>query len=372
MTRTVQRNVAVTIVTVVLVVVVANILARALDDAVGGRQPGGEPGSSYATDVEGLSAYARLLARYGHPIERQRGDLVDATLDPDALLVLSDINRPTPLDEEERAVITTFVQLGGRVVLAGVRGPDVRAIIGAEPRVREGMRVYQEFAPAFADLRAVTSDATAAYDAGRDFTALVAEGGAALLVSTRVAAGEALLLADPTPLTNGAIGEADNAAFGLGLPRDAGQPVVFVEGVHGYGDARGLAALPSRWKVALVALGTAAILFAWARARRLGPPDRPARELPPARSAYVDAMADTLSRTTDPERALAPLGDWARAQIRRRSGLDAGASHDEVAAAARRLGLGVEVVATLWRPPANDSEVLALGRVVARVADERT
>ena len=90
--------------------------------------------------------------------------------------------------------------------------------------------------------------------------------------------GEMELLADGSPIENARIDEADNAAFGLALAGAAGTPVVFAEGVHGYGESRGLGAIPGRWKVALFGLGVAAIVFAWAHARRLGPPDRPTRD----------------------------------------------------------------------------------------------
>ena len=108
--------------------------------------------------------------------------------------------------------------------------------------------------------------------------------------------------------------------------------------------------------------------------RRLGPPDRPDRELPPARSLYVDAMADTLEHTQDRRaRALAPLGEWARnrhqgrcrpparrgSRCRHRGGRGAWACSE------------AEIV-TLWQPPVDDDEVLALGRAATRVTDERT
>ena len=63
---------------------------------------------------------------------------------------------------------------------------------------------------------------------------------------------------------------------------------LFAEGVHGYGESRGIAAIPSRWKWALFALAAAALAFVWSRARRFGPPDRASRALPPARADGVE------------------------------------------------------------------------------------
>jgi hypothetical protein len=371
MTSRAQRNVILTIVALVVLIVVINLIARGLDSAVGGSEPSGASGSSYATSSGGLSAYAQLLADYGHPVQRQRGNLGDAVLDPSATLILTGSGRPAPLQTDELATITTFLEQGGRAVLVELREQDVRAITGIAPDVTDGVRDYHDFAPELGDLRTVRTDGVFAYAPQRNLTVLASEADRGLLVSTRASAGTVLLLAEATPLQNVAIGEADNAAFGLALP-DPDQPVVFAEGVHGYGQQSGLAAIPDRWKAGLVLLGLAAILFAWSRARRLGPPDRPARELPPARSTYVDAMADTLERTRDRARALAPLGEWARHRIKVGAGLPTDADRDAVTAAARRLGMSEAEIVTLWQPPVDDDEVLALGRVVTRVTDERT
>jgi hypothetical protein len=366
-----QRDVVITLVVLLLLVVVINLIARALDSAVGGSEPGGARGSSYATNGTGLSAYAQLLADYGHPVQRQRGNLGSRALDPRALLILTGSDRPEPLRPDELATITTFLDQGGHAVLVEVRAQDVQAITGIAPDVVGGVRDYHEFAPDLGDLRTVRTDGAFSYAPHRDLTVLVSQSDRALLVSTRENVGDVRLLAEATPLQNAAIGEADNAAFGLALPA-ADQPVVFAEGVHGYGQRSGLAAIPARWKAGLGLLGLAAILFAWSRARRLGPPDRPDRELPPARSRYVDAMADTLEHTHERARALAPLGEWARNRVKVGAGLPPDADRDAVTAAARRLGLSDAEIVTLWQPPVDDDEVLALGRVATRVTDERT
>jgi hypothetical protein len=76
-----------------------------------------------------------------------------------------------------------------------------------------------------------------------------------------------------------------------------------------------------------------------ARGRRLGPPEPAARELPPPRRAYVDALAHSLGRTRRPGDAAAPVRARARRTIARRAGLPADAADDDVRAAALRLGL---------------------------------
>src|SRR5207344_1533965 len=101
MTSRTQRNVIVTLVALALVILVINLIARGLDSAVGGSQPGGASGSSYATNGGGLSAYAQLLADYGHPVQRQRGNLGSRVLDPSATLILTGSDRPVPLQPDE-------------------------------------------------------------------------------------------------------------------------------------------------------------------------------------------------------------------------------------------------------------------------------
>jgi hypothetical protein len=114
--------------------------------------------------------------------------------------------------------------------------------------------------------------------------------------------------------------------------------VVFSELHHGYGRT-GLAALPARWKVALVLAVLAALALMVSRGRRLGPAEAPARELPPPRRAYVDALADALGRTRRPGDAAAPVRARARRTIASRAGLAAEAPDADVRAAALRLGL---------------------------------
>jgi hypothetical protein len=152
----------------------------------------------------------------------------------------------------------------------------------------------------------------------------------------------------------------------LTLPGAADRPVTFAEGIHGYGEDSGVAAIPTEWKVAFAGLALAVLVFAWARGRRLGPPDQPNRTLPPPRAAYIDALAGSLARTNDPAAALEGLTTWTRERVAQRGGLGATVETDELEHAARDLGFDDAEVAALRHPPRTDTEVLALGRAVAR------
>jgi len=145
--------------------------------------------------------------------------------------------------------------------------------------------------------------------------------------------------------------------------------VTFVEGVHGFGEKRGLGAIPTEWKVALLLLAAAAVVFAWARARRFGVPDRPGRDLPPARAEYVRALAVSLERTHDPVNALAPMQQWARDRIAQAGHLTPDASPELIDRAAIALGCTEAERGAIWYPAVDDETALALGRLVARVSE---
>ena len=255
-----------------------------------------------------------------------------------------------------------------------------RAISGPSPAsiqtVVDGVRDYHDFAESLGPLRTVRTDAAAAYAAGRDLAPLASEGDRVLLGGTQTGSGggdEQMLLADGSPIENARIGEADNAAFGLALAGPAGTPVVFAEGVHGYGESRGLGALPGRWKVALFGLGVAAIVFAWARARRLGPPDRPTRTLPPARSGLRrrDGEHARTHRPTPSPRSHHSV----RGRANGSNNTPGSPSTRNARRSKPRRGRWGSRTTRSWhcgvRRQATD-DVLALGRVVARVTDERT
>jgi hypothetical protein len=118
---------------------------------------------------------------------------------------------------------------------------------------------------------------------------------APLAVVARSARGTVVLLADASPIQNRGLGRGDGAALGLALAGD--RPVAFLETVHGYGVARGLSALPSRVKWALIGLLAAGLLALWSAGRRLGPAEADERPPAPARIEYVDALAAALART---------------------------------------------------------------------------
>ena len=369
MTDTQTRNVVLVVVIAIAVIVAMNLIARGLDESVGGREPGGADGSSYATQSAGLAAFTELLTRYGHDVRRVRGDLTDAALYPDETVILTDPGGE--LTDDDGAVLRSFAERGGRLLLAGVNSVDAAAILDDPPETRGGAASYRSFAPELDTLRLVRTAGVNAYGEDRDAEALAYNGDRVLAQSRPLGAGDVVSLADESVITNQYLDEADNAALGLLLVGDDGQNVVFVEGVHGYEQESGVSAIPTRWKYALLTLIGAAIVFALARGRRLGPADQPHRALPPARAEYVDALSGTLARTGEPGAALDALSASARRTAAVRAGLPADAPTEDVDNALRSFGLSDEEIDALRRAPRTEAEILALGRAAARVTDGR-
>jgi hypothetical protein len=166
-----------------------------------------------------------------------------------------------------------------------------------------------------------------------------APGSPSLLLVGNLGRGRIALLADASPLQNQLLASADNARLGVDLAGAPGRPVVFVESVHGYGVARGLAALPGRWWWMIAGLTLAAVAWIAGRWPRLGPPSARGRVLPPARSAYLQGMTNILRRADRPADVAGLARATARRLAARRTGLTDRAGDEQQLEATRRLGL---------------------------------
>ncbi|HEY5173876.1 MAG TPA: DUF4350 domain-containing protein, partial [Acidimicrobiia bacterium] len=253
-----RRWIAVAIVVGGLVVV--DLLAQGLDRAVGGDQPGGATGSSYATAGGGLAAYSSLLSHYHYGVEHQRGSIAQQQPATDATMFVLE---PSDLTVDDAASLLQFVTAGGRLVVGGESPFYLRNLRDTAPQWQPaGATSWTEVDPALGSVRDVEGAGVGSWSSSGSGRALVGRDGFALLTRDQVGRGEIFFLADVSPLENANLATADNAAFGLALAGgDARRPVVFAEGVHGYGASRGLAAIPDRWKVALILVAVAALAF---------------------------------------------------------------------------------------------------------------
>ena len=356
------------ILAVVAIVVAVNVIAAVIDAVAGG--PGGPRSSAYATSPRGLAAYAELLQRFRHPVRLENAFPAGSRLDPSTTLVLLD---PDAVLGSQARALGRFVRGGGRLVAGGSPpGGWISYLLGPAPRWSPAGPVDAAPLNAHSETQGVRTLQTAgegSFSSPGPAAPLAGAPGQALALAAPEGSGQLLLLADASPLQNRLLERADNARFGLDLAGPTARPVVFVESVHGYGQGRGLGALPSRWLWALAALVLAVVAWMVARGRRLGSPERPVPDLPPPRSAYVRALAGTLMRTRERRRAAEPVRLAARELVARRAGLSPDPSAEALAAAARRLGLDQDSVRALAEPPSDDDAVLAVGRAYAELRD---
>ena len=339
----------------------------------GGGQGGGSPSSSYSNRPDGVSAWADLLSRFGRDVERLRGHLDPSRLDPAGTVVVLDA---PGLTTGEAEALGQFVGFGGHLVVGGAGAEHVLAAVVGEPPLRspDGTPTARPAgAPPAPEVDGVRTVRTAGLGSWRKTgglePVLAGEGGRVIALAGDSGRGRVVALADHSPVRNALLATADNAGLALGLVGAGQRRVFFAEGVHGYGQAEGLAALPRRWRLTLAGLGLAAAVWLVARSRRLGPPEDDARPLPPPRWAYVDALAGTLARTGRPYEAAEPVRQRARELIARRAGLPADASGDDLHRAAVRLGLPPDEAAAVLGAagPSEHDTVLATGRALARL-----
>ncbi len=280
-----------------------------LGDALGGA-PSGPVSSSYATGGRGVAAWAELLARSGRRIRQLRVSLGNARLDPADTLIILD---PDALLHSEGSRLRAFMMAGGRLVFAASE-PErtLPALLERSPSWSASSSTHISANPnsaaGVADVREVSSAGEGQWLSWSSFRVVIPspEGGA-LLIERSLGSGRLELLADASPLQNRLLASADNAQFGLDLAGARTRPVVFVESVHGYGQSRGLAALPGAWWLALAGLALAGALWILARGRRLGGPQPAAVAEPPPRMAYTDALTLLLRRTREPAQTAAAL-----------------------------------------------------------------
>jgi len=357
--------------------VVLGVLAAAALVAlvIGASRPEGESQraprtSSTDESPQGLTILAALLGESGRQVRRVSSSPNAGSLESGETAILLDAG--SIVDEDARA-LAAFVEGGGRLIIGGdvaasaleeASGVSVRA----DPGSGESLAVPLVPVAETAGISTIEAGTERFSDTG---AALPIAGDSAgdLAAIAGVGEGDVVLLADSAPLQNGTIASADNAAFAVALTGEEGRTVAFVESLAGKaeGEAEGFGALPSRWAYAAMLLLVAGLAFIWAHLRRLGGPDQDARELPPPRSRYVDALAAALARTNSAPIAGEPVRLEARRRLLASAGLGEDADPDMLAAAAARQGLEPEQAAALGGPLEDDRAAIHAGAALAKL-----
>jgi hypothetical protein len=347
---------------IVAVIVGLNLLAILADALV--PSPGGPRSSSFATAPEGVAAWAELARRSGVEVQALRERPSDASLPVGGTVVVLD---PEQFSSGQALALRRFAERGGRVIAGGLNPGTWLDVLNPPPGWADGggadarVLVPSAATGAAADVRTAGEGHWAS---PRDALPVVGAPGRPVMLIRRVGNGEIVLVADPSPLQNRLLARADNAALALALAGDG--PLVFVEGVHGYGTRTGLAALPGRFRWALVLLGLAALVLIVARWPRLGPPETPDEPLFPPRRAYVDAMAASLARVRERAAVVESVRSAGRERLARRAALGRDANAETWTAAARAAGLTDEEARALQ--DVTDDDGIAAGRALARLS----
>ena len=323
--------------------------------------PGGPRSSSFATAPEGIAAWADVTRETGVEVEALRDRPSDDSLPEEGTVVVLD---PEGLTSGQAAALRRFAEGGGRLVaggadpgawLAELAGDDVDWDRGGSEDVRVETGAARRLRTAGEGHWGEAGDARP-----------LAEGDDGPVVLEREAGdGRILLVADASPLQNRLLDEADNAAFALDLAGDG--PVTFVESVHGYGRATGLAALPARFQWGLILLALSGLLLIVARWPRFGPAEPVDEPRFPPRRAYVDALAASLARSRDRTSAVESVRSAARERLARRAALPRDADEEAWAAAARAAGLDDDEARALI---GDGDDGIAAGRALARLSRE--
>jgi hypothetical protein len=291
----------------------------------------------------------------------------DDSLPAEGTVVVLD---PEDLTAGEARALRRFAEGGGRVVAGGADpGEWLTELAGEELDWDRGggedARVLAQ-APETGEAQALRAAGEGHWGSDGDARPLVASGDGPIVLVRETGDGRIALVADPSPLQNRLLDEADNAAFALALAGPG--PVTFVESVHGYGRATGLGALPARFQWGLILLGLSGLLLIVARWPRFGPAEPLERPLFPPRRAYVDALAASLARSRDRTSAVESVRSAARERLARRAALPRDADEEAWAAAARAAGLDDEEVRALIGEVTDDG--IAAGRALARLSRE--
>lgn len=348
--RAIRARIAVLVISLIGVAIVAFVIARFGTDQI----LTGPDGSIFVTDLNGSAALAELLAE--RSVEVTPGVTRLTTLDDFATVMIIDPSRSESFDQEEIDVLISFVEAGGRVVLAG--------------------RIPSELA------ERLLPPITPRYDARPSSTILVPTGGISGVIETAgtravvidqphlalagdppvavaMGRGKGLIvyLSDGSVLHNRRI--ESNAAWAVSIIGTG--PVLIDEVRHGFeqvpvieSPAGLLASLPPRAQKTLQALAVAGFVAMIVYGRRFTPIEQRVRLLNPPRRELVEAVAGLSLRTSDHRHAAAPVVSRVEFLTRRLAGISHDAPIDTDIIGSR---IGVEHLDVALNPESDDDLV---------------
>ncbi len=359
------------LVAAVAVLVLLNVALAAANELLPSGRIDGDAGSSFVTTPAGSAAWFELLRRTGLQPERLTSPMSDSDLDLSVTLVIADV---WYADGPSVEAVRDFVRKGGRAVVAtpeGWVGDVADALLDSRP-AELASPLSSTFVPTGSDLavRGVSVVESAGVQvwaaAPESEQILVNDTGEALAVTYPLGEGTVVLVADSSVFSNEYLDEADNAAFAVAVLGD--RPAVFDEYSHGYiDDLVTEPLLPRSWRWTLYLLAAATVVFLIAAGRRLGPPERATRRLPPPRRWFIESLATTLGRT-DLTEATEPLRLETLRRLLTKTGLGADASPEDIMSAGVALGISGSDLQALLRPAENQEDAMAVARVISALS----
>ena len=325
--RTFRKRAYTTIFFVTFGIIALYGLVFSAENFFGGTTPGGVSGSSYATIETGTRAWSELLEVNGYAITRDRGR---ATLPPvnyqneryldsteelcldrttDTIVVLEGA---LPSDESQE--LRDFIEQGGRLI---TDNPYLlEEILGTrlEVQIPGSITLYpsNEDISGLDDVSKVSGSSYGSlkFNSNKNQKPLLVADSESTFNSSggtrntfadaaifRVEQGDVIAIPNSPIVSNQLLAKNDNAIFSLAIAGTPDSTVTFVEGVHGYNDVNGFAGMPLNWRVAIIGLFVAFIIFATAKGRRFGVGEQMDRNLGPRRIYFAHAIANTLRKS---------------------------------------------------------------------------
>lgn len=298
-----------------------------VENFFGGTQPGGVSGSSYASIETGTRAWSELLASSGYKVSRDRGrvSLPElSNIEPYSVAsgALS-LNRLTKtvvvldgaLPSDEAKDVQDFVASGGRLitdnpyVLNDLLGNKVEVEIEGSKNLfvddtivsgLEGVENIQGSGTGSIRFeQSKKSMPLVNLSKSIDTTSTLGESkhDIASSVIFRLGNGDVIALPDSGIVSNQNLAMKDNALFSVRIAGATGSTITFVEGVHGYSDVSGFAGMPLSWRIGIIGLFVAFVVFGAAKGRRFGVGEEPDRNLGPRRIYFAHAIAMALKKS---------------------------------------------------------------------------
>jgi len=302
-------------------------LVFSAENFFGGTQPGGVSGSSYATIETGTRAWSELLDINGYEVTRDRGraTLPNQNLNSEPYADLFGglrLDRTTDtivvlegaLPSDESAEVRQFVENGGRLITDNpyLLNEFLGSRIEIETQGSETLFTTSENVSGLQDISEISASqyGSLIMRPSQNSQPLLVESenvfnnesernvqrnvGAAIF---RLEQGDVIAIPNSPIVSNKLLAQDDNALFSLVIAGTPDSSVTFIEGVHGYNDATGFAGMPLNWRVAIVGLFVAFVIFATAKGRRFGVGEQTDRNLGPRRIYFAHAIAETLKKS---------------------------------------------------------------------------